>query len=566
MDSVSPEVLAGIAMELSNLENDVLEVGETCRIHGLTSDSGMALNHRKVEVMGFDEASERYKVRIHPSDTPGKWKKLKRGNLSTAIPLVETPNNVTVSDGTVYVARGRQEVTIFAAADSWTPVGHLQPYELSRHIFNHSYNGSVPPVSTIEVVASGPPVESEGYLMVPIKAGLSFASGAVDFESVQPKIMWHEAANSERHPRLKDEEFFAMAHLGDVEAQAICAEICWNQKNDQEAFEWWHKAAGRGSVRAQIALGGQYAPSGINQTNCLTKNLDVAIKWYRKAAVRNPGNVALDMLAQVEAANRVTTDPSFRKTWWRLLHEAAFLSKGVGRMCKQLEVVINAAYTAKDHQEWIQESEQVSADMMLRECEEEGWFSHDFEVGDVVRIRNWNSRSEFNDQEGTLIEFVVNAGVWKVAVMDWISKVPLEVEPVNLKLACSTNPTLLANNIQRVTLRVQASIHRIADTDYPNEVINALKESTELGDCVVCLESKALFVSKNCGHLVSCRSCRRRLVHEKMITLGVSSGTNKDRREINAQQLRGISVSCPVCRQEGLLVDHAKFSGVVFNP
>lgn len=76
-------------------------------------------------------------------------------------------------------------------------------------------------------------------------------------------------------------------------------------------------------------------------------------------------------------------------------------------------------------------------------------------------------------------------------------------------------------------------------------------------DCVVCLTNKACFLCSN-GHVVVCRTCRRKLVFQKLQDTG--DGSVKSPQDLNARALDRTSVPCPICRSDSPFTYIDKFS------
>ncbi len=79
-----------------------------------------------------------------------------------------------------------------------------------------------------------------------------------------------------------EKELKALAKKGNPEDQKNLGNYYYEQKNYQEAKEWWLKAANQGYVKAQHNLGLMY-----EKGNGVNRNCNMAAIWYEKAAKQN---------------------------------------------------------------------------------------------------------------------------------------------------------------------------------------------------------------------------------------------------------------------------------------
>ena len=103
---------------------------------------------------------------------------------------------------------------------------------------------------------------------------------------------------------------------------------------------------------------------------------------------------------------------------------------------------------------------------------------------------------------------------------------------------------------------------------FPQATLNGIKVkhgvggrsegSDTRGICVACLEHKASFVSKGCGHLVFCGGCRRKVAKRALV------GEFVAKKEMTPAQLKRTVVPCPVCRSPAALVEISEYSGDLF--
>merc|ERR1712232_256741 len=91
---------------------------------------------------------------------------------------------------------------------------------------------------------------------------------------------------------------------------------------------------------------------------------------------------------------------------------------------------------------------------------------------------------------------------------------------------------------------------------YPNLPVDSTSSST----CVVCLINPPTFVCEN-GHLVLCRTCRRKIVFQRLQKLGEAP---KSEQELQAKSLNRTVVACPVCRTESCLTPATKYNDQIY--
>mmetsp|Transcript_103390 Transcript_103390/g.170163 ORF Transcript_103390/g.170163 Transcript_103390/m.170163 type:complete len:409 (-) Transcript_103390:122-1348(-) len=94
-----------------------------------------------------------------------------------------------------------------------------------------------------------------------------------------------------------------------------------------------------------------------------------------------------------------------------------------------------------------------------------------------------------------------------------------------------------------------------------SEIVEAVE--VDDGLCVCCLSNEALFVVNRCGHCVFCRACRRKIVHEMRHSTGQA---NIKRHDLQNRELMRTKVLCPLCRQEGFIVEKSSYHGTVILP
>lgn len=102
--------------------------------------------------------------------------------------------------------------------------------------------------------------------------------------------------------------------------------------------------------------------------------------------------------------------------------------------------------------------------------------------------------------------------------------------------------------------------------DLPPPVLEAdagaeLDSDEDGGLCVCCSENEAMFVLDQCGHLVFCRACRRKLIYRTRCLAGLFK---PDRHELTTRELSRTRMPCPLCRREGIAVEKQGFDGTVF--
>mmetsp|Transcript_51346 Transcript_51346/g.166471 ORF Transcript_51346/g.166471 Transcript_51346/m.166471 type:complete len:404 (+) Transcript_51346:98-1309(+) len=102
--------------------------------------------------------------------------------------------------------------------------------------------------------------------------------------------------------------------------------------------------------------------------------------------------------------------------------------------------------------------------------------------------------------------------------------------------------------------------------DLPPPVLEAdagaeLDSDEDGGLCVCCSENEAMFVLDQCGHLVFCRACRRKLIYRMRCLAGLFK---PDRHELTTRELSRTRMPCPLCRREGIAVEKQGFDGTVF--
>lgn len=110
-------------------------------------------------------------------------------------------------------------------------------------------------------------------------------------------------------------------------------------------------------------------------------------------------------------------------------------------------------------------------------------------------------------------------------------------------------------------------LSREAPTDL--EKSNELQKNKELAnsrtcECICCLDSPARFVAESCGHLVTCKVCKKRLIYKQLVQLQ-RAGLPK-MRDLGQEMMQGVAVPCPICRTEGELVYVQHYKGEVFFP
>jgi len=96
------------------------------------------------------------------------------------------------------------------------------------------------------------------------------------------------------------------------------------------------------------------------------------------------------------------------------------------------------------------------------------------------------------------------------------------------------------------------------------EEVSATAQGQKGVECICCFDSAARYVTSNCGHLVACGQCRRRLVYLQLRKLGVAGIPTM--RNLCAEMISQTEVSCPICRKSGVLVGLRLYTGNVFLP
>ncbi|CAE8586732.1 unnamed protein product, partial [Polarella glacialis] len=84
------------------------------------------------------------------------------------------------------------------------------------------------------------------------------------------------------------------------------------------------------------------------------------------------------------------------------------------------------------------------------------------------------------------------------------------------------------------------------------------------GVCVSCIERPAIHVIRECGHMVYCATCRRKVVARQLKNAGGRAKAKKP-AELNNKELERTAVKCPVCREEGFLIKREKFTGILYE-
>merc|ERR1712083_278682 len=110
-----------------------------------------------------------------------------------------------------------------------------------------------------------------------------------------------------------------------------------------------------------------------------------------------------------------------------------------------------------------------------------------------------------------------------------------------------------------VTSQSAVSAQACAQTPAPLDC--AAEGNDKEHDCVICFEKSALFVTRDCRHLVCCAGCRRKLVHDALVVLGHSSAKAKERKALNAKELERTRICCPICRCNSRLIRHDRIVG-----
>merc|ERR1712032_744350 len=108
-----------------------------------------------------------------------------------------------------------------------------------------------------------------------------------------------------------------------------------------------------------------------------------------------------------EIGRRKETDNDTKKVWFQLIREAGFLSSSEDvQLTSQglMAAATDGLFDTETTRLICEAEDSVQAHMMEQEAESEGWFAHEFEVGDLVRINGLKQRPDLNDMEGGLID------------------------------------------------------------------------------------------------------------------------------------------------------------------
>merc|ERR1712224_232072 len=102
----------------------------------------------------------------------------------------------------------------------------------------------------------------------------------------------------------------------------------------------------------------------------------------------------------------------------------------------------------------------------------------------------------------------------------------------------------------------EALLFREADAPLREHVQQAVSSAHVAGSCVVCFEKTAEYVhNAEHKHLVVCTGCRRKLVFKELVRRNDVANTSKARRNLTLKQLSRTRIPCPICREDGRLVN-----------
>ena len=142
--------------------------------------------------------------------------------------------------------------------------------------------------------------------------------------------------------------------------------------------------------------------------------------------------------------------------------------------------------------------------------------------------------------------------------IEWTSGLHLGLESIYDLRAMHTS-TLPFRMV--TVMDTDGDIYTIAFSSESKDVVK--EDVVAQGPCVVCMDRKATYVMETCRHLTHCRDCRKGYINHDRKTAGRYHESVGPSQKRNERALKSYTISCPICRKDGRLLERMGGSKVL---